>query len=49
MGWRHLNIHGFLEQLQRERGCTRRFVVRTGEKLYFVRTEDVAWIDAAAN
>ncbi len=44
-----LNLYRFVEQLRVEQGYTRRFAVRTGSTLYFVRVDDIDWIDAAAN
>ncbi len=38
-----------LQHLKAERGYTRRFAVRHGATLYFIRTEDIEWIEAAAN
>ena len=42
-------LYAFVEQLRAERGYTRRFAVRTGSKVHFVRTDDIDWIDAAEN
>src|SRR5882724_1937590 len=42
-------LHGFLEQMLKERGYTKRFVVRSGSKLSFVQTRDIDWIDVAEN
>ena len=42
-------LHSFLEQIKKERGYTKRFVVRNGSKLSFVLTKDIDWIDVAEN
>ncbi len=42
-------LYSFLEQLRKERGYTKRFVVRSGSKLSFVMAKDIDWIDVAEN
>jgi two-component system LytT family response regulator len=42
-------LQEFLVRWRAQRGYAARFVVRTGGKLIFVRTEDVDWMDAAGN
>ncbi len=42
-------LQRFLETLRRERGYPERFLVRGPTHLYFVRAEDIEWVDAQAN
>ena len=42
-------LQEFLAGWRAQRGYAARFVVRTGSKLGFVRTQDVDWIDASGN
>jgi two-component system LytT family response regulator len=42
-------LREFVERAERARGYCARFVIRSAQKLYFVRTDDVDWIDSAAN
>ena len=42
-------LQEFLARWRAERGYSARFVVRTGDKLAFIRAEEVDWIDAAGN
>ena len=42
-------VRGILEQLRAGRRYPPRFVVRDAHRVYFVRVEDVDWMDAAGN
>jgi two-component system, LytTR family, response regulator len=43
-------LRGFLETLRSERGYARRFLVRDARGgLYFVKAEDIEWVDARGN
>ena len=42
-------LAALLAELRAERGWRERFVVRTGSRISFVRTEEVDWIDAEGN
>ena len=42
-------IRRLLDHLQQQRGYSRRFAVRSRSKVYFVRTRDIEWIEAASN
>lgn len=42
-------LREFIDRLRAEQGYLKRFVVRSGSKLTFVRADDVEWIDVASN
>ena len=42
-------VREILEQLSARRRYPARFLVRSAQRMYFVRTEDVDWVDAAGN
>ena len=42
-------LFDFLDRVRAERGFVKRFVVRKGSKLSFVRIADVDWIDVTSN
>jgi two-component system LytT family response regulator len=42
-------LRGFLETLRSERSYPERFLVRGPTHLYFVRAEDIEWVDAQGN
>jgi two-component system, LytTR family, response regulator len=43
------SLRAFLETLHAEHDYPHRFLVRGSTHLYFVRTDDIEWVDAAAN
>ncbi|QQS46925.1 MAG: response regulator [Acidobacteriota bacterium] len=43
------NLSDFVEKLRAERRYTKRFAVRSGSRLSFVRAADVDWLDVADN
>ena len=42
-------LQAFVNRLRVERGLLKRFVVRSGSKIHFVRVKNVDWIDVASN
>src|SRR5258706_606993 len=42
-------LRSFIDSLRRERSYAERFLVRGHQGLYFIRAEDVDWVDAQGN